>query len=95
MLSNKTSLLIIYILYKIIPCSQGESLSPPFLLFCAKQAYFPAAYVSNFFSAVVREVSKPTETSLTRIAERLLLSMYRILQYLHLCVLTIDPKVTK
>lgn len=48
MLSNKTFLPIISILSKIIPCSQGESLPPSFLVFCANQAYFTVAYMTNF-----------------------------------------------
>lgn len=47
MFSNKTSLLIISILSKIIPYSQGESLLPCFLLLCAKQEYFTVAYGTN------------------------------------------------
>lgn len=47
------------------------------------------------FTAALREISKTTESSLRRIAGRLLFGMYRILQYLLLLVLAIDHKVIK
>lgn len=66
MLSNKTSLLIIFIPLNTIFLVVKENHYHPryFLLFCAKWAYFTVTKVTNFLTAVTREVPKLTETRL-------------------------------
>lgn len=59
--SNKTSLAIISILSEIRPWNQGESLPPPFLLFCAERADFTSPMRLTAITAALRETPTPTE----------------------------------